>query len=267
MSSRLQAGCVAQRLSSFDPIVRVVAIIQARMGSTRLPGKVMMEILGKPMIGHVVDRALRISGVDQVVVATTDDDRDQPLVRYLSETTGVHVFRGPDADVLARYAAAAKEAEADIVVRLTADCPLLCPAVSSRVVAAILEEPARYDYVSNTLKRTYPRGLDTEAMSARSLELASREAVAAADREHVTSFLWRQPDRFRLGVVEDDTDRSHWRVTVDTREDLELVSRVYSDLLPGSPAFDYPELEACLRQHPEWIEINRHVAQKRVLEK
>jgi spore coat polysaccharide biosynthesis protein SpsF len=232
------------------------------MGSSRLPGKAMMEIHGKPMIGHVVDRALRISGVDQVVVATTNHSRERPLVRFLSERTGVPVFRGSEADVLTRYAAAAKEAEADIVVRLTADCPLLCPEVSARVVAAIVGGPDGYDYVSNTLTRTYPRGLDTEAMSARALELARREAVQAADREHVTPFLWRQPARFRLGNVRDDTDRSRWRLTVDTPEDLELVSRVYSSLFPSGPAFDYPELVACLDQHPEWAEINRHVVQK-----
>jgi len=242
--------------------MKVVAIIQARMGSTRLPGKVMMEIHGRPMIGHVVDRALRISGVDQVVVATTSHYRERPLVRFLSETTGVSVLRGSEADVLARCAAAAKEAEADIVVRLTADCPLLCPTVSAQVVAAIVARPDSYDYVSNTLTRSYPRGLDTEAMSARALELARREAVQAADREHVTPFLWRQPERFRLGRVQDDTDRSHWRLTVDTPEDLELVSRVFSALSPGCPDFDYPELTACLDRHPDWGGINRHVVQK-----
>jgi spore coat polysaccharide biosynthesis protein SpsF len=234
------------------------------MGSTRLPAKVMTEIHGKPMIGHVIDRARRISGVDEVVVATSRHDREEPLVQYLSGKNGVPIFRGSETDVLARYRAAAEQADADIVVRLTADCPLLCPDVSARVVETIVTEPV-YDYVSNTLTRTFPRGLDTEAMTVQALALAHREAAMAAEREHVTPFLWRRPERFRLGEVMDDTDRSHWRLTVDTPEDLDLVSKIYSALLSSCPAFEYPELVACLQDHPEWAEINRHVVQSGIV--
>lgn len=242
--------------------MKVVAIIQARMGSSRLPGKVMKKLAGTPMIGHVVERALRIDGVDQVVVATTRHRRDEPLVRFLSETTDILVVRGPETDVLARYVQAAEEAEAETVVRLTADCPLICPAVSTRVVREFLTRPGDWDYVSNTLRRTYPRGLDTEVVSFDALTLAHREAHETGDREHVTPFIRRQPDRFRVRNVSDDTDRSWWRLTVDTREDLDLVSRVYSSLYSDDPFFDYTQLLECLERHPDWSDINQHVIQK-----
>ena len=119
-----------------------------------------------------------------------------------------------------------------------------------------------WDYVSNALRRTYPRGLDTEVFSYESLLQASREATLRSDREHVTSFIWRQPDRFRLKNVADDGDNSRWRLTVDTHEDFELVSRILSALLPQNPAFDYAELLNCLGQHLDWAEINEHVVQK-----
>ena len=232
------------------------------MGSSRLPGKVMMELQGRPMICHVVERVSRIGPVDQVVVATTSHSRDDELAALVSDLADTEVFRGSEEDVLLRYVGAAEAMEADVVVRVTADCPLLCPSVSTRVVNEFLTGLGALDYVSNALRRTYPRGLDTEAFSYESLLRANREATLRSDREHVTSFLWRQPDRFRLRNVEDDRDNSHWRLTVDTPEDFELVSRVLSALQPQNPAFDYTELLECLGQHPDWAEINQHIIQK-----
>ncbi len=214
------------------------------------------------MICHVVERASRIGPVDQVVVATTSRSRDDALAALFSDLADTEVFRGSEKDVLLRYVEAAEAAQADVVVRLTADCPLLCPSVSTQVVNAFLTGQGSWDYVSNTLRRTYPRGLDTEVFSYESLLQASREATLRSDREHVTSFFWRQPDRFRLRNVEDDRDNSHWRLTVDTCEDFELVSRILAALLPLNPAFDFAELLTCLGQHPDWAGINEHVIQK-----
>ncbi len=244
--------------------MRVVAIVQARMGSTRLPGKVLRSLCGQPLIAHVIDRALRIPGVDRVQVAVPERDADDRLVEYLETRPEIGVTRGPEDDVLRRFAQAAKASGAQVVVRITADCPLLSPAVSQRVLTQYLEHREDCDYASNTLVRTYPRGLDTEVFSAPVLQAADREAVRPSDREHVTTFIWRQPERFRLLPVTDATDRSHHRWTVDTREDFEMVERIYGELLEHDPLFDYPEVIACLRRHPDWSQLNRDVRQKPV---
>ncbi len=244
--------------------MRVVAIVQARMGSTRLPGKVLRSLCGQPLIAHVIDRALRIPGVDRVQVAVPERGADDRLVEYLETRPEIGVTRGPEDDVLRRFALAAKASGAQVVVRITADCPLLSPAVSQRVLTQYLEHRQDCDYASNTLVRTYPRGLDTEVFSASVLQAAEREAVRPSDREHVTPFIWRQPERFRLLPVTDATDRSHHRWTVDTHEDFELVERIYGELLPHDPFFDYPQVLACLKRHPDWSRLDREVRQKGV---
>lgn len=242
--------------------IRVAAVIQARMGSTRLPGKVLRDICGEPLIAHVVRRVRRLARVDWVGVAIPTGRRDDPLADYLESLAGVAVTRGPENDVLARYVAAAEAAQAEAVVRVTGDCPLLCPSVSQRVVDAFLERSDECDYASNTLERTFARGLDTEIVSTAVLRIADREASEPADREHVTPFVWCRPERFRLHSVTDGCDRSHLRWTVDTHEDFDLVARIYEALWPRQPDFDYPEILDCLAAHPEWLELNRHVRQK-----
>jgi spore coat polysaccharide biosynthesis protein SpsF len=243
--------------------MKVVAIVQARMGSTRLPGKVLREIEGRPMIAHVLERVGRIDGVDEVCVATSESPLDDPLAAWVEQSGGSGVFRGSEHDVLGRFAGAARSAQADAVVRVTADCPLLCPSVSQRVVRELLAHAARCDYASNTLSRTYPRGLDTEVFSANALLEADRLATDAWDREHVTPYLYRQPGRFAVREVKDSSDNSHHRWTVDTEEDLELVRRIYGALWrTGEPPFEYAAILACVAAHPEWTEINQHVQQK-----
>jgi spore coat polysaccharide biosynthesis protein SpsF len=242
--------------------MRVAAVIQARLGSTRLPGKVLRGICSEPMIAHVVRRVRRLERIDWVGVAIPDTAGDDPLAEHLATLEGVAVTRGPEDDVLARYVAAAEVARADAVVRITADCPLLCPSVSQRVVDAFIERTGECDYASNTLDRTFPRGLDTEVVSVAVLRTAHREASETADREHVTRFIWSRPERFRLHSVTDIRDRSHLRWTVDTKEDLALVSRIYEALRAHQPNFDYPEILDCIAAHPEWLELNRHVPQK-----
>lgn len=230
------------------------------MGSTRLPGKVMREIGDRPMIDWVVGRADRISEVDETVVATSILEREKPLVEHLKDRD-VPVVRGPEEDVLARFVQAAEGEGADAVVRLTADCPLLMPEVSGKVVRAFKRREC--DYASNTIERTYPRGLDTEVLSAQALRKTDREATSSDDREHVTRYVRKWPEQFRLCPVTNKVDRSDLRWTVDEEEDLELVRRIYEALGEQAMDADYEEVLATLGERPEWTDINRQVEQKK----
>jgi spore coat polysaccharide biosynthesis protein SpsF len=212
------------------------------------------------MIDWVVGRADRISEVDETVVATSILEREKPLVKHL-EAKDVPVVRGPEEDVLARFVQAVEAEDADAVVRLTADCPLLMPEVSGKVVRAFKRREC--DYASNTIERTYPRGLDTEVLSAQTLQETAREATTSADREHVTRYVRKRPERFRLCSVTNDTDRSDLRWTVDEDADLKFVRRVYEAL--GAQAIDasYEDVLTVLKEQPEWTDINRQVEQKK----
>ena len=239
--------------------MRTVVVIQARIGSRRLPGKVLADIGGRPMIAHVLERAEAITGIDEVMVAVPDLPEDDPLASAVA-SLGASVVRGATDDVLGRYLAAADAGRADVVVRVTADCPLLSPSVSSSVVAAYARGGA--DYASNTLERRSPRGLDTEVVSVETLRAAGRESTDPAEREHVTPFIWRRPDRFRLRSVRAPSDRSAVRLTVDVAEDLALVRSVHEELGPG--LFDVDEILELLDRRPELAAINAEISQKLV---
>lgn len=243
---------------------RKVVIIQARMTSMRLPGKSLMPLAGRPMLAHVVERARLIPGIDAVWIATTNDGSEEPLVA-LAQAIGVPVYRGSVEDVLSRYAAIAHDTQADIIMRITADCPLIDPQVSGRVLALFETSRPECDYASNTLRRTYPRGLDTEVFSNRALQRAAAEATDPMDREHVTRFLYTNPDRFRLENLSHVTDYSDLRWTVDTPEDFAFVSQVYDHLEPPALARSWEDVLAVLAKFPELSEINAHVEQKRVI--
>ncbi len=235
-----------------------VAIIQARMGSTRLPGKTMRLLAGEPMLARVVDRTRRAQRVNKTIVATTDSPRDEPIVD-LGSSRGWPVFRGSEEDVLDRYHGAAATYGADLIVRVTSDCPLIDPALIDAVVAAFCEGDC--DYASNSLEpRTFPRGLDTEVIARAALDTAWREDRDPRWREHVTPYIYRHPERFRLRRVENDQDLSFHRWTVDTEEDFALVSRIYSAF--QGDAFGWREVLALLEQHPDWMDLNRGVRQK-----
>lgn len=251
-----------------------VAIIQARMGSTRLPGKVLRPIAGRPMIDHVVERARHIPGVDQVGVATSMSTAEAPLVTHLN-ANDIPYVQGSEEDVLARYVRAGEAFEAERVIRITSDCPLLDPAVAGRVLQAF--EASECDYASNTLKRTWPRGLDTEVLSMKVLRDAHRRAETKADREHVTRYVWRHPQTYQIQHVTQETDHSSHRWTVDEEDDLELVRRIVETLQGQNPdsnespdndsekkeRFRYETVLALLEQHPEWATINAHIEQKK----
>jgi spore coat polysaccharide biosynthesis protein SpsF len=213
-----------------------LAILQARMTSSRLPGKVLAPVLGEPMIGRQLERLRRARRIDALVVATSTDPSDDPLAAYCGGL-GVEVFRGSLSDVLERFRGAlATHPEAKAVVRLTADCPLADPAVIDEVIAHHHAEDA--DYTSNTLgERTFPHGLDTEVIRAGALVDAAERAADPYEREHVTPYIYRRPDAYRLAGVSRDPPLPHLRWTVDYPEDLAFVREIYARLYPSDPAF------------------------------
>ncbi|WP_448206560.1 cytidylyltransferase domain-containing protein [Azospirillum sp. sgz302134] len=239
---------------------RVVCISQARMTSTRLPGKVLMEAAGKPLLAHHLGRLSRCRRLDGLVLATTVNATDDPVAE-LAAVLGVPVFRGSEHDVLSRFAGAAAMADADVVVRVTADCPLIDPELVDRVVAAFLDADPPVDYLHLDVTR-FPRGLDAEAFSRAALDEAAANATDPAEREHVTAHLYRRPERFRLGhPVQPDGEPVEQRWCVDEPSDLALVRRLLEALLPEQPDFGWQDCCNLLRQHPDWADINRSVRQ------
>jgi spore coat polysaccharide biosynthesis protein SpsF len=242
--------------------MRVVAIIQARMGSTRLPGKVMKDVGGETMLARVVWRARRAKLLDEVVVATTNKSADSPIVSECSKL-GIPIFRGDEQDVLDRYYRSALANRAEAVVRITSDCPLVDPEIIDEVVHSFLK--AKPDYASNTLNHSYPRGLDTEVMSMASLERAWHESNKPYHRSHVTPYIYQNPDAFRLLSVKGQVDHSSHRWTVDTREDLNFVRTIYGRF-NNQDTFGWQDVLKLLDREPDLVEINHHVRQKAIEE-
>ena len=242
--------------------MKTVAIIQAHMGSTRLPGKVLMDIVGETMLARVVKRTWQSTLLNEVVVATTVKSTDDKIVaecQYL----GVPFFRGDEEDVLDRYYQAALAYQAEAVVRITSDCPLIDPTVVDKVVCAFFKR--RPDYSSNCIVRAYPRGLDTEIMSMDSLALACQKANEPYQRVHVTPYIHQNPSLFRLLPITGEADYSHYRWTVDTEEDLAFVRAVYVRL-HNRDVFTWQDVLELLVREPWLAEINRDVQQKSVEE-
>jgi len=227
--------------------MKIGAVIQARMGSSRLPGKVLADLAGAPMLAHVVGRARRASRLDDVIVATSVAASDDAVAEWCA-AHGVACVRGSEADVLDRYHQAAMEHGLDAVVRLTADCPLLDPAVVDAVVAEFAS--GDYDYVSNTQPPTFPDGLDTEVVRGEALHRAWREAREPAEREHVTPFIWKRPETFRLRNVRADRDLSHLRWTVDEPADLAYVRALYARL-PAASSGGHEEVVMLVENTPD----------------
>lgn len=241
--------------------MRTVAIIQARGGSTRLPGKILADLGGMPILSWVVRAARSAIQIDEVVVATTTGRADDATAAECARQ-GVPCVRGPEDDVLSRFLLALGDHPADLVVRLTADCPLLDPGLIDAAIS-LAASPAQPDYVSTTLVRNLPRGLDVEVVRADVLEAVDRLA-SGHDRIHVTSFVYTHPDQFRCLGVSTLLDAADLRVTVDTVEDLNAVRAVVEGLGPGLP--DAAGIVALLRSRPDIVALNEHVTQKSLAE-
>lgn len=241
--------------------MKVTAIIQARMGSSRLPGKVMFNLLGQSVLGHVITRVKQSNKIDDVVVATTLSKADRCLALEAS-TYKVKIFRGSEKHVLERFYQAARLNEAEGIVRITADCPLIDPGIIDLMLEQYLQHEPACDYMSNTLKRTFPRGLDVEIFSMQALEKAYHQAKREDEKEHVTPYIYRHPEQFRLASFTHSADYSHLRWTLDTEEDWLFIQEIFQRLYTNKPAFRWMDVLELLRDFPDLCKINQHVQQK-----
>lgn len=233
----------------------LVAIVQARMSSTRLPGKVMREILGKPILWHLVNRLKGSRLIDKIVIATTDKANDEPILK-LAQELGIDSFAGSEDDVLDRYYQAAKKYNADPIVRITADCPLIDPELVDKIIDFYLENEDKLDYVNNG--PSYPDGvLETEVISFAALEKAWHEARLASEREHVTSYIWKNSGIFRIATMENEEDLSHMRLVVDDEKDFLVVSEILRNLYREGEVFHLKDILRFLDEKPELLELNK----------
>lgn len=244
--------------------MKTAAIIQARMGSTRLPGKILKELMGKTVLQHVIERVGQSESIDEIVIATTTHQHDD-VVAEETVKCGVKCFRGSEEDVLARYYLAAKENNVDIVVRITSDCPLIDPVVTDKLVN-FFKINKQYDLVTNVSsdlsKRTYPRGLDTEVFSFRALETAYNKANLQYQREHVTPFIYENSSM--IYYVKNIVDYSMYRLTLDTEEDFMLIKMIYHHLYKNNHDFHLQDIIKLFEQYPDLPKINAHIEQKRL---
>ncbi|MBX9610332.1 MAG: glycosyltransferase family protein [Burkholderiales bacterium] len=239
--------------------MKTVIIVQARLTSTRLPGKVLLPLAGAPMLTRLIERLRRVKQADAIVIATTHNTTDDPIAALCGQL-GVPCHRGSEHDVLSRYADSAREHGADVVVRITSDCPLIDPALVDQLISTYREGDC--DYVSNMLPPTWPYGMAVEVFTATALLEAHAEATQESEREHVTPFIYWHPERYRLRNVESPTDLSAQRWTVDTPEDYELVRRLFERLYPVDPRFSLADVQKVMEAHPDWMCINQHIPQK-----
>jgi spore coat polysaccharide biosynthesis protein SpsF len=234
--------------------MKTVAIVQARMGSSRLPGKVLADISGKTMIERVLERVRGAHLVDKIVVATTNEPEDDILVKYLSGLKICDVFRGSMDDVLSRFYECAKVHEAEIIVRVTADDPLKDPDIIDKAISLIRLDPG-LEYCSNTLDPSYPEGLDIEVIRFKALERAHVDAQLASEREHVTPYIWKRPTLFRIWNFKADRNLKDWRWTVDKPADIEFMRQIFN-AFEAQPLVSYKDVIAWLDANPDVRKIN-----------
>lgn len=239
----------------------IEAFIQARMGSTRLPGKVLMEVEGRPLLDYLVERVAQAKEIAKIVILTTSKNSDDPIAHFCQEKK-LPYFRGSEEDVLERYYQAAVLRKPEGIVRITADCPLIDPEVIDQVVQVFRKGSPPFDYVSNGLERTFPRGLDVEVFTYQALEKAYLEAKLPEEREHVTPYFYRHPELFHIGKVSLSPSQAQHRWTVDTPEDFDLIRLIIEHLYPQNCRFRLKDMLELISRHPDWSKLNAHIEQK-----
>lgn len=244
--------------------MKVGVIIQARMGSTRLSGKVMKEIQGKTVLEHVIERVSQTEIINEIIIATTIDERDDIIAKE-ALNLGVKVYRGSEEDVLSRYYYAANEYSIDVIIRITSDCPLVDPQIIDQLVRSYIGND--YDFVTNAgsdlTQRTYPRGLDIEVFSFEWLEKAFHHANKQYQREHVTPYIYEFNEK--ILYYKNGINYSSHRWTLDTKEDFELITAIYDRLYKGKHDFYFMDIINLFNNEPNLFNINAHIEQKKLI--
>jgi len=241
--------------------MRSAIILQARMGSTRLPGKVLKKLAGKTILEIHIERLRKAKSVDDIIIATSVDDRDVVIEKEAGRF-GLPCFRGSEHDVLSRYFHAASAFNIDLIVRITADCPLIEPGIIDMLVSEFRTN--EFDYVSNIHPPTYPKGLDVEVFSKEALAKAYREAKLSPEREHVTPYIWKHENLFRLKNLSHSKDLSHHRWTIDTENDYIFINKIYENLYKEGELIKMQDVLEFLDEHPEIFKINQTQIQEGV---
>lgn len=239
-----------------------VVIVQARIGSTRLPGKIFKPLAGKPMLWHVVNRLSYSKVIDKIIIATTTLPEDDQVEKFCCENN-ISFYRGSSNDVLSRYYEAAKLYEADFIIRVTSDCPVIDPFIIDSMLLNFINE-VHIDYLSNSIQRTFPRGLDAEIFTFSALEKTFNEAKLDYEHEHVTPYIYHNPDRFIIKNFANEVDLSFNRWTVDTIEDLKLIEEIYNSLYQKDKIFSFNEILQLIKTRPELAKINQDIKQKKL---
>ena len=239
---------------------RVVAIIQARMNSTRLPGKVLRKILGKPLLFYLTDRIKKCLMIDEIIIATTETIRDDEIVNFCKQNN-LKYYRGSENDVLSRFKEAASENNANIIVRICADSPLLDPNIVDQSISEFIDNKDKYDYLSNTLEQTYPLGMNVEVFSVESLNKAHQKAQSEHDREHVTPYIYRENNLFKIYKKHYKSNLYHYRLTVDHKEDFDLIEKIIKRLYPKKNDFTLEEIISFLNKNKNLLKLNQHIKQ------
>lgn len=245
--------------------MKITAIIQARCGSTRLPNKIFKTLSGKPVLWHVVNRVSQSNLISKIVIATTTLPEDNAVEKFCLDNN-VSFYRGSSEDVLSRYYEAAKNFDADIIIRITSDCPVIDPRILDSLIEDFLEEnlKTKLDYLSNTLVRTFPRGLDAEVFTIDALEKSFLNAVKNYEREHVTPYIYQHPEYFALKNYLNDRDYSQHRWTLDTEEDYSLLKKIYDSLYAEGKIFLFDDVIKLFEKNPDLININKDIEQKKL---
>ncbi len=245
----------------------VVCIMQARTGSSRLPSKILKEVCNKTILQHDIDRLLMSKKIDKLVIATTES-KDDDIIIEIAKNNNIGYFRGSENDVLSRYYFAAKKYNAEVVIRVTSDCPLIDPVIIDNMVNKFEHklETEKIDYLSNKIKMTFPRGLDAEVFTFKALEKTYLEATQDFEKEHVTPYIYLNSDKFKIESYENEVDYSNYRWTLDTVEDFELIKNIYDNIYDENKMFLFYDVLEYINKNPEVSKINEHIVQKQLNE-